>query len=189
MAVTLGFALAYQARASLRGHPSRTFQPPSPRSLGLLFVVCLIVGQVLISFAGRSSGTAILFPPFHILAAACPALAILAFVGRRTMAGSWRTVSLELSHGALLATLGALAAELMVIVALVMAISMVVVFTPGGAERLMELSVNLQDPVWLENPENLTQLVLSPAALPRRRISPRLIRTPSTELRSTRSSR
>lgn len=165
MAVTLGFALAYQARASLRGLPSRTFQPPSARSLGLLFLVCLIVGQGLISFAGRSRGTAILFPPFHVLAAACPALAILAFVAKRTKAGSWRTVTLEVSHGALLATLGALTAELMVILALVIAVSMVVVFTPGGAERLMELSANLQDPVWLENPENLAQLVLSPAAL------------------------
>jgi RsiW-degrading membrane proteinase PrsW (M82 family) len=165
MGLALGFALAYQARASLRGSPSRTFQPPSPGSLVLLFVLCLIVGQGLISFAGQSRGAAILFPPFHVVAAACPALAILAFVGRRTKAGSWRTVTLEVSHGALLATLGALATELMVILGLVMAVSMVVVFTPGGAERLMELSANLQDPVWLENPENLTQLVLSPAVL------------------------
>jgi RsiW-degrading membrane proteinase PrsW (M82 family) len=165
LAMTLGFALAYQARASLRGSPSRTFQPPSPWSLGLVFLACLIVGQGLISLAGQSRGTAILFPPFHVLAASCPALAILAFVGRRTKAGSWRTVSLEVSHGALLATVGALVTELIVILALVIGVSMVVVLTPGGPERLMELSANLQDPVWLENPENLTELLLSPAAL------------------------
>jgi len=163
--VTLGFALAYQARASLRGRPSGEFRPPSPRSLGLLFVICLIVGQGLISFVGGSSATALLFPPFHILAAVCPALAILAFVARRTRAVSWRSASLEVSHGALLAPMAALAAELIVILALVLAISFVVVFTPGGAERLMELSADLQDPAWVENPENLAQLVLSPAAL------------------------
>jgi RsiW-degrading membrane proteinase PrsW (M82 family) len=165
MALVLGFALAYQARASLRGLPSRTFERPSPQVLVLVFLVSLLVGQSVISLAGHSAAAAIFFPPFHILAAASPALAILAFVGRRTKAGSWRTVSLEVSHGALLATLGALAAELMVILALAIVVSMVVVFTPGGPERLMELSTNLQDPLWLENPENLAQLLLSPAGL------------------------
>jgi hypothetical protein len=46
-----------------------------------------------------------------------------------------------------------------------MAVSFIIVFTPGGAERLMELSANLQDPAWVENTENLAQLILSPAAL------------------------
>jgi RsiW-degrading membrane proteinase PrsW (M82 family) len=163
--LTLGVALAYQARASLRGQPSASFHPPSGRSLGLLFIVCLVIGQVLIFFAGGSAANALIFPPVHILAAVSPALAILAYVGRRTGAASWRTISLEVSHGALLAPLGALAAELIVILALVMAISMVMVFTPGGVERLWELSTNLQNPAWVENPENLVPLLLSPAAL------------------------
>jgi RsiW-degrading membrane proteinase PrsW (M82 family) len=133
--------------------------------LGLLFVICLIVGQGLILLGGGSRAGAILFPPFHILAAVCPALAILAFVARSTRAVSWRSASLQVSHGALLATMAALAAELMVILALVMAISLIVIFTPGGVERLMDLSANLQEPAWVEDPENLAQLVLSPAVL------------------------
>jgi RsiW-degrading membrane proteinase PrsW (M82 family) len=163
--VTLGFALARQARASLRGRPSGEFRPPSPWLLGLLFVFCLLVGQGLVSFAGGSTAAALLFPPLHIVAAVCPALAILAFVARRTRAVSWRSASLEVAHGALLAPMAALAAELIVILALVLVVSLVVIFTPGGAARLMELSANLQDPAWVENAENLTQLVLSPAAL------------------------
>jgi RsiW-degrading membrane proteinase PrsW (M82 family) len=163
--LTLGVALAFQARASLKGQPSGNFRPPSGRALGLLFIACLLIGQVLISFAGGSPANALIFPPIHILAAVSPALAILAYVGRRTGAASWRTISLEVSHGALLAPLGALVAELIVIVGLVVAISMVVVFTPGGAERLWELSAHLQDPAWVENPENLVPLLLSPAAL------------------------
>jgi RsiW-degrading membrane proteinase PrsW (M82 family) len=163
--LTLGIALAYQARASLRGRPSREFRPPSARLLGLLFVLSLIVGQGLIFVGGGSSATAILFPAFHILAAACPALAILAYVARSTRTVSWRSASLEVSHGALLAPTAALAAELIVILALIVAVSLIVVFTPGGAERLLQLSTDLQDPAWVENPENLAQLVLSPPAL------------------------
>ncbi len=163
--LTSGIALAYHARASLRGRPSREFRPPSARLLALVFVLCLIVGQGLIFLGGGSTGAAILFPPFHILAAACPALAILAYVARSTRTVSWRSASLEVSHGALLAPMTALAAELMVILGLVVAVSFIVVFTPGGAERLMQLSADLQDPAWVETPENLAQLVLSPAAL------------------------
>jgi hypothetical protein len=163
--LTLGFGLMYHARRFLGGHFSATFYPASPGRLILLFVLCLFLGQLLISLLPSARFTALAFPLFHILAAAMPALAILAFVGRRTMAASWRTVTLELSHGAVLAPTGALAAELVVVLAVVVVISLVVALTPGGIERLVELSLNLQDPTWLENTDNLARLVLSPAAL------------------------
>ena len=163
--LTLGFGLMYHGRRFLGGHTSATFYPPSPRRWILLFFLCLFVGQLMVSVLPAARFTALAFPLFHILAAATPALAILAFVGRRTTAASWRTVLLELSHGAVLAPLGALAAELAVVLAVVAAIALVVAFTPGGVERLVDLSLNLQDPTWLENTENLAGLVLSPAAL------------------------
>jgi hypothetical protein len=163
--LTLGFGLVYHARRFLGGRFSATFYPASPGRLILLFVLCLFLGQLLISLLPSARFTALAFPLFHILAAATPALAILAFVGRRTMAASWRTVTLELSHGAVLAPTGALAAELVVVLAVVVVISLVVALTPGGIERLVELSLNLQDPIWLENTDNLARLVLSPAAL------------------------
>lgn len=161
----LGFALTYQALNSLKGRPSGVFGPPSPWLLVLLFVPCLIVGQAMISLVDLPIFTSLAFPPFHVLISIAPALVILALVGRRTRAGSWRTVSLEVSHGALLTPTGALAAEVIALFILALAISFVIVLTPGGVDRLMELSLNLQDPAWLEDPANLAQLVLSPAVL------------------------
>jgi len=131
----------------------------------LLFVPCLILGQAMISLLDLPIFTSLAFPPLHILAAIAPALGILAFVGRRTRAASWRTVTLEVSHGSVLAPTGALAAEIVVLFILVSLVSLIIVLTPGGIDRLMDLYQNLQDPTWLEDPTNLAQLVLSPAVL------------------------
>ena len=161
----LGFALTYHARNSLRGRNSEVFRPPSPWLVVLAFAPCLLLGQAILSFLASPRLTSLAFPPLHVLAAVGPALAILAFVGRRTMAGSWRTVSLEVCHGAFLAPMGALAVELAVLLAVVLLLSVIVALTPGGAGRLMELSLNLQDPAWLGDPTNLAELVLSPGVL------------------------
>jgi hypothetical protein len=165
LTLTLGFTLAYQARNSLKGRPSTTFRPPSPWFMVLVFFLCLIVGQAMLSLVASPVLTSLAFPPLHVLAAVSPALAILAFVARRTRAASWRTVSLEVSHGALLAPMGALAAELVALLVVGLVIAFVFALTPGGIEQLLELSINLQDPAWIEDPANLAQLVLSPWAL------------------------
>jgi len=163
--LSFGFGLISIGRNSLRGTPSATFHPPSPWRFVSLFVLCLIAGQLMLFLLPTARFTSWAFPPLHILAAASPALAVLAFVGRRTRAASRRTVSLELSYGALLAPMGALVAELIVILVVVIAVAVVVVLTPGGIETLVDLSNSLQDPSWIEDPVNLAQLVLSPAAL------------------------
>lgn len=163
--VSLGFALTHHSVNSLRGRPSRVFRPPSAWPLALIFIPCLLLGQAMISLLRLSPLTSLAFPPVHVMVAVTPALLILAFVGRRMRAGSWRTVSLEVSHGAILAPAAALAAELITLFVLALVISLVVALTPGGVDRLLELSVNLQDPAWLEDPTNLARLVLSPAVL------------------------
>jgi hypothetical protein len=163
--LSFGFGLISIGRNSLRGIPSARFYPPAPWRFAALFVLCLIVGQLMLVLLPTARFTSWAFPPLHILAAASPALAVLAFVGRRTRAASRRTVGLQLSHGALLAPIGALAAELAVILAVVVAVAVVVVLTPGGIETLVDLSQSLQDPLWIEDPANLAQLVLSPAVL------------------------
>jgi hypothetical protein len=163
--LSFGFGLISIGRNSLRGIPSATFHPPSPWRFVSLFVLCLIAGQLMLFFLPTARFTSWAFPPLHILAAASPALAVLAFVGRRTRAASRRTVGLELSYGALLAPMGALVAELIVILVVVIAVAVVVVLTPGGIETLVDLSQSLQDPSWIEDPVNLAQMVLSPAAL------------------------
>jgi len=165
LGITLGVALLHHARRFLRGHTSAMFYPPSAGRLILLFVLCLFVGQLMVSLLPSARFTAWAFPLFHILGAATPALAILAFVARRTKAASWRTVTLELAHGAVLAPTAALAAELVVVLAVLVAISFIVALTPGGVQTLLDLSENLQDPTWLENTDNLAHLILSPAAL------------------------
>ena len=163
--LSFGFGLISIGRNSLRGIPSATFHPPSPWRFVSLFVLCLIAGQLMLFLLPTARLTSWAFPPLHILAAASPALAVLAFVGRRTRAASRRTVGLELSYGALLAPMGALVAELIVILVVVIAVAVVVVLMPGGIEALVDLSKSLQDPSWIEDPANLAQLVLSPAAL------------------------
>lgn len=165
LSLTVGAALTYQARSSLAGRPSRIFRPTSPWLLALIFLLCLLIGQAVISLLGQPTLTSLVFPPIHVLAATCPALTVLALVARRLQAASWRTVSVELAHGAILAPTGALAAEIIVLVVIAFVISFIVALTPGGMERLLALSNNLRDPAWVEDPANLAQLVLSPWAL------------------------
>ncbi|HEM62571.1 MAG TPA: hypothetical protein ENO24_09790, partial [Chloroflexi bacterium] len=111
MGLLFGITSTHHARNVLRARPSAKFHPPSPRRLAALFFVCLIMGQLLLSTTLSPRLLSLAFPLLHIAAAMTPSLAVLAFVGRRTRAASWRTVSLELSHGALLAPVGALVAE------------------------------------------------------------------------------
>lgn len=165
LSIGLGFPLTYHARNSLKGYPSGTFFPPSPWLLAMLFIVCLILGQALISISPSPILTALALPPLHVVAAISPALAVLAFVGRRTRAASWRTASLELSHGGLLAPVVALSAEIVVLLLLGLIISFVVALAPGGLERMVQLYVELQEPGWIEDPANLAPLVLSPWVL------------------------
>jgi hypothetical protein len=163
--LVFGITLTYHARNFLRARTSGVFRPPSPWRLVAVFVVTAIVGQLILYAAPSSPLTSWVFPLLHIAAATTPALAILALVGKRLQAASWRTVSLELSHGALLAPAMALMAELVAILGVILAVSMVVTLAPGGLEALLDLYSNLQDPYWLEVPENLAGLILSPAGL------------------------
>lgn len=163
--LVFGIALTYHARNFLRARASSVFHLPSPWRLTAVFLVSVIVGQLILSFSPSFRSTSLLFPLFHLAAAIAPALSILSFVGRRIRASSWRTMTLELSHGALLAPAMALMAELVVIIGVILVVSVVVALAPGGLETLLDLSSNLQDPSWLEDPENLARLILSPASL------------------------
>lgn len=160
----LGLPLAWQGLNSLRGLPSRLFRPRPARVLAAVFVVALIVGQVVLAF---DLLPALTFPPFYILGAVLPPLFFLAFVGRSLAEGDirWRDVVLQLASGAFLATFGAFGSE-----AVLGLLSMVIVFTlaaltPGGAAWFQELSAQLQNPRWFQNPENAYGLLLSPPIL------------------------
>jgi len=160
----LGLPLAWQGVNSLRGLTSRLFRPRPAWVLVAVFVVAVILGQAVLTFDLLPTLT---FPPFYVLAAALPPLFFLAFVGRRLAEGDtrWREVVLQLASGAFLATFGAFGVE-----AVFGLLSMVVVFTlmaltPGGAAWFQELWPYLQNPGWLQNPENAYGFLLSPPVL------------------------
>ncbi len=164
LGVGLGLPLAWQGLNSLRGVPSRLFRPRSAWVLVAVFVMVLILGQVILAF---DLLPALTFPPFFVLGAVLPPLFLLAFVSRRLAQGDigWREVVLQLASGAFLATFAAFSSE-----AVLGLLSMVVVFTlvaltPGGAVWFQELPVHLQDPSWLQNPNNAYGLLTSPPIL------------------------
>lgn len=164
LGVGLGLPLAWQGLNSLLGRPSRPFRPWPIPSLAAIFILAAVWGQAILSFDLLPP---LAFPPFHILATALPPLMILAFVGRRlSQAGvRWRDVILHLSSGAFLAALGAFGLEGVSALLLSLVVFAAVALTPGGEAWLQELVANLSDPAWLQDPQNLRQLLLSPAVL------------------------
>jgi len=170
LTLPLGAMLTYQAIGSLLGHPSGAFRLPPPWLTLIPFVVGIVGGQVsqLLPFASLSF---LLFSPFHILAAASPAVAVLALVARRlgaraessrTRPSSWRQVILEIAHGALLAPPLVVVAEVFLFAILALATSLAVGLTPQGTAWLQELAKNLTTPGWTEEPSNLWRTLRSP---------------------------
>jgi hypothetical protein len=164
LGVGLGLPLAWQGVSSLRGRPSRLFRPRPAWVLVAIFVVAVIVGQAVLTF---DLAPVLTFPPFYVLAAALPPLFFLAFVGRRLTEGDtrWRDVVLQLSSGAFLATLGAFGLEAAFGLLSVVVVFILAALTPGGDAWLQELMAYLQDPRWLQTPENLYSPLLSPPIL------------------------
>jgi len=153
-ALPLGFGLAltYQGLGALLGHPSRRFLPPPARLMALGFLLALASGEIVLLFCPPRLAS-FLFPPLHILASALPAGAVVAFVGRRMASDStWRAITLQASHGALLSPFLAFGLELFTLLFLLGA---VLLFRPDRGAGLD----------WLEDPVSLSRLILSPPVL------------------------
>jgi RsiW-degrading membrane proteinase PrsW (M82 family) len=142
----LGIPLAWQAWSSVRGLPSRPFEP---RGLGLgiaLFVLALGLGQVVVD---RPPLNLVLFPPLHVAAAALPPLLILASVGRSLRGATrWRDAVLQDSSGAVLSVSLAMMLELALLVGLVVAL-VAAASQAGVTAEIESLATNLQDPAEL----------------------------------------
>ncbi|MBC8264587.1 MAG: PrsW family intramembrane metalloprotease [Anaerolineales bacterium] len=160
----LGLPLAWQGVSSLQGRPSRLFRPRPARSLIPIFVVAVILGQAALTLDLLPSLT---FPPFYILAAVLPPLFFLNFVGRRLAESGvrWRDVVLQLASGAFLATFGAFGLEAAFGLFSIVVMLILAALSPDGAAWFPDPSVYLQDPNWLQNPENLYSHMLSPPIL------------------------
>ncbi len=154
-ALPLGFGLAltYQGLGALLGRPSRRFVPPPARLMALGFLLALASGEIVLLFASPRVAS-LLFPPLHILASALPAGAVVAFVGRRVTSDStWRAITLQASHGAILSPLLAFGLELLTLLFLIGAV--LFFFRPDRGAGLD----------WLGDPVNLSRLILSPPVL------------------------
>jgi len=158
----LGLSLGWQGLSSLLGRPSRPFRP-RPMGLLALFVLSVVVGQIILV---TDFFAPLVFPPFHVLGAALPPLIVVAFVGRRLTSVAvpvrWREVILQIGSGAFLAIFLAFGSEATFGLFTLFAVLLIVALTPNGMAWLQELTTNLQDPSWIADPVNLSQVLLSP---------------------------
>jgi hypothetical protein len=161
LGLSLGGALAWHAGNALRQRDSALFQPLPVWLLLLLYLPVIALGQSFIFF---DLWPALTLPPFHLLAAAIPSFTVLAFAGRAFKPAHlrWREVVVQFSGGALLATFIALTAEIILGLVLLLILSVAWSLLANGSIRPMELLTQLQDSRWLENPDNLQQLILYP---------------------------
>lgn len=165
----LGLPLGWQGLSSLLGRPSRPFCPLPKRrnsAVGLLlalFVLSVVVGQIILV---TDFFVPLVFPPFHVLGAALPPLIVMAFVGRRLSSAAvpvrWREVVLQTGSGAFLAIFLAFGVEATFGLFILFAVLFSVALTPNGMAWLQELTANLQDPSWIADPVNLSQMLFSP---------------------------
>lgn len=159
----LGLPLGWQGLRSLLGYPSRPFRPRLMGLLLALFVLSVVVGQIILV---TDFFAPLIFLPFHVLGAALPPLIVMAFVGRRLASAAvpvrWREVVLQTGSGAFLATFLAFGLEATFGLFTLFAVLFIVVLMPNGMAWLQELTTNLQDPSWIADPVNLSQVLLSP---------------------------
>lgn len=152
LSLGFGLALTYQGLRALLGRPSRRFVPPPAWLMALGFFLALASGEIVLLLSSPRVAS-FLFPPFHILASALPAGTVVAMVGRRVASDSnWRAITLQASHGAILSPLLAFGLELFALIPLLGAVLLFSLDRGGGLD-------------WLEDPVNLSRLILSPPVL------------------------
>lgn len=117
LAAVLGLALGWAGLADGQGRPTRPFSRRAPLAFLGAFVVVLGVGEVVRSAGGPAA--AVVFPVLHLLAAMLPALAIVGAAARRQSGITWRAIWRNLAYGSCVATLIALAVEVVAVIVLV----------------------------------------------------------------------
>ncbi len=161
LSIGLGGILAWQAGRSFFGYPTASFASPAIGWFLLFYILVLIIGQLILSFNILPT---LIFPPFHILAATIPPLAILAYAARalKPVGLQWREIILQLSSGAFVATAIAFLTEIIMGLLVLLIALVITALTPEGQAFLETLTTNIQDPIWTANPKNIEELLLSP---------------------------
>jgi len=159
----LGGLLIWHGWRAVRRAPDAPFCPPRLWAWLILLAAALGLGQAVLSF---DLAPRLLFPPFHVLAGTLPAISVLAWVGRRLgRASRQRVVVGQVSSGIVLAGPAGIVLVGLAALTLVLALSLLVAMTPGGQQTLQSLARQMQDPAWLQDPDNLLSLVLTPVGL------------------------
>jgi RsiW-degrading membrane proteinase PrsW (M82 family) len=155
----LGLPLAWHAWQAMQGRPSAPFRPPRPWPLVAAFLLAVVAGQLALNLGLLPS---LFFPPFHVVAALAPPLAILVLVARGLgPTGRWRDVVLQLSSGTFVAIPLAFLVEGALILGLAVLLLGGLALRAGGPEILESLA----ESTWLQNPENLLPLLATPRVL------------------------
>jgi hypothetical protein len=159
-----GAVLLWQGIGTLYGHGLILAARVFPRGLVfvLLFLIAVSLGvgalslQNLFKNAQGTTIVALVFPPWHVIAASVPPLALLAYATRRLgTASGLRALVVSISWGALGSTLLAIIAELLIAAIFFVVAALAISVSPNG-QSLVE---QLQSQVALARTTNdLTQL-------------------------------
>jgi len=159
----LGLPLAATALQSLSGNPSRPLRWPRFWLLALLFLLAVVIGQVVLSYAPLPW---LFFPYFYVLGIVLPVIAVLSLVGRRLARGglatNWREVLAQVVSGAFLGTAAAFALEIGLFFVLGLVAVVLLVLTPGGFEQLQTFFAEPQLAEGLLDLSQLQPLLRSP---------------------------
>ncbi|GAB4542315.1 MAG: hypothetical protein Kow0063_34130 [Anaerolineae bacterium] len=165
MGLGLGGGLAWIGYRSLRARPSAPFRPGAVWLGGCLgtWLLALVLGQVSLSLDRLAP---LLFPPFHLLGMALPALGMLALVGyglrQSSPAPSRRQVLGQIAWGALGATLIAFTLEALAAALGLVVVVVIIALRPDGPAQLASLQAMLADPSQLADPQRLAAWLLKP---------------------------
>lgn len=174
----VGIPLALEGWAGWREQAPRPFNPSRARWLWLAlvpaFVILILLGATIgylpqvmnlqLPYDMISWVQAVLLSPVHVLAMSMPPLLILGLVGwgLRGKGITRREVVAGMAGGGYLGLGIAMVLEVAVVIAVIIAVTLGTVLTPGGVDRLRELKEDMEDPAWLADTSNIVDLFLSP---------------------------
>lgn len=155
LGLCVGGILAWEGWRIWQGQPSRPFVP---RRVGLLWLALALLLALGLLFSFFDAVSPYLLPPINTLTVILLPFLLLIVVGQvmQGRGGSWRDVAGGLVSGAALGTGLALLLEIALAGAF-LALALILGLIPGGVEGLEALSEQLQDPAFLNDPQNLLQ--------------------------------
>ncbi len=165
LGLILGAVLLWQGIRTIQGRVSVPAARAFPPALGL---VLTFVGAILLGIAALALPTyaAYTFPPWHLLAASLPPLALLAYGARRLgSASGLRAVLVSFGWGALAGTTIAFLLEAIVAVTLIVAASVLIASQPNSRALIAQLQAQLEQAQRGRDLSALTEMLSQPAVV------------------------